>query len=872
MATPFVSIIMAGGTGTRMGSREKHKVCFEVLGIPVINRAIETYNLCGSSLNLVVVGAMAEKVMGTVNLRFPGTAFAFQESQLGTGDATRKGADVLERMHFEGDVLVVAGDKLIEPNIIRGLLNKHRKTGSDVTIATTERLSNSTAGLILKNRRGSIKKIIETAEVQRLFAIAELANRFEKSSTLSASSVKKTLLKYLPEKKIKSFLPGIWEAVRRSKLSKRKFMSLTSTDERQGRICVGKGHRTAAQIIGDNPQDNLSTYVFRASVLYDALHLLKPSRSGQEEYLTDVVEILSSRGKSAKISAFKVDDPSDLMAFNNPKELMMIEESMRKRSGSVTVGGAALNESLVAPASHWHSLVNNPSRDAVKMFEKWYGNDIPWGRYSGVLDSFIQKYGPNKKTAIFRSPGRINLMGRHIDHQGGSVNVMAINREIIMVAAPRDDDVVSLSNTSTSLFSDHTFRISDVVAQLDWDDWQHAVDGPRIRRMLEAARGEWYNYVKASMLRLQEQFRDKRLQGMDVMVAGDIPTGAGLSSSSALVVASAEATSIFNGLGVTARRLVSLCGEGEWFVGTRGGAADHAAIKLSRRGYVTRVGFFPFRVEQSALFPKDHDLIVCNSGLYAGKSAKARHIFNQKVTAYHIGRIYFCMMHPDLAPRIQHLRDINTKNLGISRSVLYTYLAQLPATLSRKQLFAVFDRVGADARDSIEKLFNTHDEPAGGYTVRDVVLFGLSEMERAGQCLDILRTGCADKLGHLMDISHNGDRVSHRTATDRWVRSAQHVSGKELENMSRCRGKKGDLALYPGAYGCSLPEIDRIVDIARKIRGVKGAQMAGAGLGGSLMLLVAKEQTSNVLETLTAQGIESNVYRPIAGATNLSLV
>ena len=37
-----------------------------------------------------------------------------------------------------------------------------------------------------------------------------------------------------------------------------------------------------------------------------------------------------------------------------------------------------------------------------------------------------------------RSPGRINLMGRHIDHQGGTVNVMAVNREIIMVAAPRD--------------------------------------------------------------------------------------------------------------------------------------------------------------------------------------------------------------------------------------------------------------------------------------------------------------------------------------------------------------------------------------------------------------------------------------------------
>lgn len=174
MATSFVTMIMAGGVGSRMGSKDKHKVCFEVLGVPVINRALETYNLCGASLNLIVVGTMAEKVMSTVNQRFPGTAFAFQEKQLGTGDATRKGAEILERMRFDGDVLVVAGDKLIEPNIIRGLLKEHQKSGADVTIATTKRESGSSAGLVLKNRRGAIQKIIETSEVHRLSAIADL--------------------------------------------------------------------------------------------------------------------------------------------------------------------------------------------------------------------------------------------------------------------------------------------------------------------------------------------------------------------------------------------------------------------------------------------------------------------------------------------------------------------------------------------------------------------------------------------------------------------------------------------------------------------------------------------------------------------------
>lgn len=91
-----------------MGTSDKHKVCFEVLGVPVIIRALETYNLCGAMLNVVVVGSMAESVMATVIRRFPGTPYAFQDKPHGTGDAARKGAELLERMRFDGNVLVVA--------------------------------------------------------------------------------------------------------------------------------------------------------------------------------------------------------------------------------------------------------------------------------------------------------------------------------------------------------------------------------------------------------------------------------------------------------------------------------------------------------------------------------------------------------------------------------------------------------------------------------------------------------------------------------------------------------------------------------------------------------------------------------------------
>lgn len=855
-----------------MGSADKHKVCFEILGVPVILRSLETYNLCGSSLNVVVVGMMAEKVMALVNQRFPGVVYAYQEKPLGTGHAAKKGADLLERMRFEGDVLVVAGDKVIEPRVIRQLVAQHRNTGADVSILTTRRVPTSTGGIILKSARGGIVGILETWELQRLLVLEELNHLLRLQPSLPATTVREKALSRLPEKKAAAYLGTLWQRCEQGQsLARGEFEALFSGEERLGVLRLGSHALPARQVEETCDQDNLSVYLFRAAALYEGLHRLKPSRAGQEEYLTDVIQILATRRNPARILGCMIQDPLEVMAFNNPKELLAIEEVFRAKEG----GGAAVlpawSEAHLAGIAEWNNLFSSPSAQSLKHFRQWYGEEVPWAQYRRILEAFSQRYGTEKKIAIIRSPGRINLLGRHIDHQGGSVNVMAINREIILAATPRTDDQVSLSNLNGSFFTDHTFRLSDLIANLDWEDWQRAVDGPRIRRMLEEARGEWVNYVKAAMLRLQEQFRDHRLKGMDVMVSGDIPMGAGLSSSSALVVATAEATASFNHLAVSARRLVSLCGEGEWFVGTRGGAADHAAIKLSRRGYVTRVGFFPFHVEASARFFPDHDLLVCNSGIYAGKSAKARHTFNAKVTAYHIGRIYLKLMRPDLAARVTHLRDISCENLGLDRPAFYQLLSQLPARLTRPEVQAAFRQVAEEERASIERLFATHDAPPGGYAVRGVVLFGLAEMARARKCLDLLTRQAADELGRLMNTSHDGDRVSLEVGPGRWKRRGSALPGAALEELVRQDGAAPDISSIAGAYGCSLPELDRIVDLSRKLPGVKGAQMAGAGLGGCVMTLVEKEHTQTVTARLAEQGVKAEIFQPIAGACSLML-
>ena len=180
-------------------------------------------------------------------------------------------------------------------------------------------------------------------------------------------------------------------------------------------------------------------------------------------------------------------------------------------------------------------------------------------------------------------------------------------------------------------------------------------------------------------MRLQKKFSTVQLRGADIIVHGNIPIAAGLSSSSALVVATAETMVAVNRLDVFPAQLVDLCGEGEWFVGTRGGSADHAAIKLGQKGKVVKVTFFGFAVQEAVLFPDDYVLVVCDSGIKAQKTANARDQFNHRVACYRIGLRLIHKLFPQYAPLVHHLRDVNVRTLGVPLS----WILQDPAPPSR---------------------------------------------------------------------------------------------------------------------------------------------------------------------------------------------
>ena len=451
-------------------------------------------------------------------------------------------------------------------------------------------------------------------------------------------------------------------------------------------------------------------------------------------------------------------------------------------------------------------------------------------------------------------------MGRHVDHQGGFTNVLAIDREIIAVAGVRNDDNVLAVSTQPSKFKPVKFNISQLIGQFAWTDWEDFVNSGWVRKMLRTTAGDWGNYIKAAVLRLQHHHKDTKISGMNLALSGNIPIAAGLSSSSAIVVATLQAAIALNSLELTSRQFVDMCGEGEWFVGSRGGAGDHAAIRLGQKGKITRIGYLPFRVEKAIEAPKDYQVVIADSHIKAAKSTAAKDRFNARITSYKLGLALLRQLCPDLRDRLEYARDLDPQRLGRPISEVYRLLLRVPQFMTRGDFRST---LLSEHRELMEANFTSHRDPKR-YRVRGVLLFGIAEVVRSRICLDYLQKGQVEQFGKLMKVSHNGDRISAAEKNGKY-REVESSCGDEylntlitdLSSENPNKVLKAQLSVQPGGYACSTTEIDQMVDITCDVPGVVGAQIAGAGLGGCIMVLAKKETIQAVQEALI-----SSYYRP----------
>jgi len=889
-ARDLAVVILCGGRGTRMGSAEKHKVCFPIEGVPAINRTVGMFDGLGAGKIVIVVGAMAGQVVSTVGAEFPHVLFAYQDKQSGTGHAAQIGVQALQRLGHTGTILITMGDKVIAPAVIVELARQFVTSRCDLIFVTGPKTlagdTTSTAGRIVTDTRGNVLCNVELRDIRRLQILEQIHKTLAKGGKgagdgLSAERIMQIGRRYIgdTEKLLKALTP-VDQFLRAGKAVPAEQLRRL-LGPRGGAITIAGKPFTAEMIEKRAKTVNLSVYLGREQLFYELLPRIQPDNAQNEYYLTDIIKLAADDAQGWKLQQFVVDKPTDVMAFNSPDQLLQIEDAFRRKKVGVKVTEPLLKVRLGArqykPASQWLKIFETFPPKLRSTLAGIYGTDESLLNkrrklFLKAIKLFARRFGADRKAVVVRAPGRLNLMGRHVDHRGGAVNVMAIDRDVIFVADARQDDVVNLVNVDRRRFPDRRFSISEVLGAMQWDDWLTYVNSRHVRQILMRSAGDWSNYVKASLVRLQQSYHQLRIFGMDAAVVGDVPMAAGLSSSSALVVASAEVAVALNGLDVTPSELVDFCGEGEWFVGSRGGAADHAAIHMGRRGSIAHVRFFPFKVHGIYCLPTACKVLIANSGQSAQKSATAKDRFNQRVATYELGFMLLKDRLPQYDHLLEHVRDVNPQRLNCTVSDIYRMLLNVPERISREELTQL---LSARHKDRVERVLASH-QPPKEYDLRGVLLYGVAECQRSLMCPNVLQSGDLRAFGTLMNVSHDGDRVCRyrlNSKSKRWRRTAYHYDFSQQAINNLCddlasedpqRVLRAQLYMQPGSYACSTERIDKMVDIALNTGGVYGAQLAGAGLGGCIMVLAAPQAMPTLQKALTTQ-----YYHPLQLPPNM---
>ena len=228
-------------------------------------------------------------------------------------------------------------------------------------------------------------------------------------------------------------------------------------------------------------------------------------------------------------------------------------------------------------------------------------------------------------TLAWYVPGRIEFLGKHTDYAGGRSLLCTVERGICMLARPRADATIRLVATQTG-----------ETASFELDP------------TLTPAVGHWTNYPMTVAARVAANFPGP-LRGADIAFASDLPLAAGMSSSSALVVATFLTLSDVNDLPSrveyqqsiqTFEDLAGYLGtveNGQSFgplvgsrgVGTFGGSEDHTAILCSTAGKLTQYAFKPVRREADVALPDGYALVIASSGVVAEKTRAAKEKYNR---------------------------------------------------------------------------------------------------------------------------------------------------------------------------------------------------------------------------------------------------
>ena len=441
-------------------------------------------------------------------------------------------------------------------------------------------------------------------------------------------------------------------------------------------------------------------------------------------------------------------------------------------------------------------------------------------RFERLKSRFSELYGQSP-LFVARSPGRVNLIGEHIDYSLYEVLPMAIVADVLIAIStiPRKSNAevkVHVANINSQRFKSGEFSVPE--------------DG---NIEIDASTLQWTNYFKAGFSGAVELLRKQNSQfsscGMEVLVDGTVPAGGGLSSSAAFVCASALATLRANGSDkVPKKELVELAIVSERSVGVNSGGMDQAASVFSVRGDAVSISFSPELYAEALPFPKKGPPIVfmvAQSFVAADKHVAAPEQYNLRVVE--------CTLAAEvLAAKLGFKIKTDSGPLGSS---LHGFQNAYYESEKADQSSSAEERIRI-MLSLLDKLLDNSE----GYT-REEIASALS------MSVEALEQRFMTKFPIRAERFHLAPRARHVFTEALRVQAFKRLLlSPPADADTILLPKLGDIlndshASSRDVYVHSCPEIDEMCEIARGA-GSYGGRVTGAGWGGCSVHLVPKDR------------------------------
>ncbi|MBS1953159.1 MAG: galactokinase [Cyanobacteria bacterium SZAS-4] len=214
---------------------------------------------------------------------------------------------------------------------------------------------------------------------------------------------------------------------------------------------------------------------------------------------------------------------------------------------------------------------------------------------SAVTDAFIKQFHA-KPEFVVRAPGRVNLIGEHTDYNEGFVFPTAIDREMIVAATPNGTDEI-------------------VAYSLDYSE----TDRFNLNNIGKSDKHQWADYLRGVLSTLQK--RKFVVSGFNAVLAGNVPQGAGLSSSAAYEVAVVTLCNEIDKLSIGGKDIALIAQQAEnEFVGMQCGIMDQfiSALGQEETALMIDCRSLDYRAVPLKLSDRGYSIVITNSGVRRG--------------------------------------------------------------------------------------------------------------------------------------------------------------------------------------------------------------------------------------------------------------